>query len=177
MFVAVRAIGDPQVLTQAVRREVQAIDPEQPIFGVATMDQLLEDSMAQPRLNSVLLTLFAALALALASIGIYGVMSYVVTLRGHEIGIRMALGAQRSDVWGMVLKQGVRLVAIGLMIGTVCSLVLTRAISSLLYGVSASDSITYLAVSAILLTVAVVAVSVPARRATRVDPVIALRYE
>jgi putative ABC transport system permease protein len=177
MFVAVRTTSDPQSLTESVRREVLAIDPDQPIYDAATMDQLLDDSVAQPRLNSVLLSIFAALALALASIGIYGVMSYLVTLRWHEIGIRMALGAQRSDVLALILKQGVSLVVLGLAIGTIGSLIVTRVLSSLLYGVGAADLLTYTLVPLLLLSVAIIAVSLPARRATRVDPNVALRYE
>ena len=154
-----------------------AVDKDQPVFGVETLKQLVSDSLSTRRLTLVLLGLFSALALVLAAIGIYGVMSYSVAQRTHEIGIRMAVGAQQSDVLGLVLREGTRLALWGVSLGLAAALGLTRLLSSLLFRVSASDPLTYAGVSAALVLVALIACYIPARRALRVDPIVALRYE
>jgi putative ABC transport system permease protein len=165
------------VLAESIRREVRAIDPNEPVFSVRTMDEVVAAAMAERRFTMLLLALFAATALALSAIGTYGVMAYFVTQRTHEIGIRMALGASRRDVVAMVLRQGVRLAAAGVMAGVVGALLITRAIGDLLFGVGPRDPWTLVALSAALTAVALLACYIPARRATRVDPIRALRYE
>jgi predicted permease len=175
--IVVRASGDPTVLTAAIRNQVSQVDRELPIYEVKKMTSLYDDFVAQPRFNMFLLGIFAGLALLLASVGIYAVMSYSVTQLTHEIGIRMALGARQSDVLGMVLKQAARMALMGLGIGVVGALFATRVLQSLLYGVRAYDIATFLTIGLLLSTVALIASFMPARRATRVDPLIALRYE
>ena len=169
--------GDPLSLASAVRKTVWEIDKDQPVSNISTMENVLSESIARQRFSMLLLGIFAALALALATVGIYGVMSYSVAQRTREIGIRMALGAQRSDVLKLVVGQGLKLVMIGVLIGLVIALVLTRVMSSLLFGVSATDPLTFTIISLVLISVAVLASYIPARRATRVDPMVALRYE
>jgi putative ABC transport system permease protein len=175
--VVVKTSNDPMSLVSAARQQVLSVDPDQPIYNVNTMQQLRADSIEQEKLNLMLLSIFAAVALILAAVGIYGVMAYSVTQRLHEIGIRMALGAQQSDVLGMVIKHGMKLTLGGLIIGLVGAWLTTRLMSSLLFGVSATDTMTFIAVPLVLAGVALVACAVPARRATKVDPMIALRYE
>jgi putative ABC transport system permease protein len=178
MGLVVRAAGgDAAALATAVRKEILAVDPQQPVSSVQTMEQLMATSITRPRFIMMMLGLLASIALALASVGIYGLMSYSITERTHEIGIRMALGAQRGDVLRMVVGQGLRLVTIGLIIGLTGAFALTRLMSSLLYGVSAVDPMTFLAVSVLLAGAGLLACYIPARRATRVDPMVALRYE
>ena len=177
MNVALRTQGDPLTVVPAVRNEVQAIDRDQPIAAVRTMDEWVDRSTATPRYRTTLLGLFAAIAMILAATGIYGVMSYSVAQRTHEIGIRMALGARRLDVLNLVVRQGMVLVLIGLGIGLVGAFALTRVMASLLFGVTAKDPITFAAVAGLLAVVAFVACYIPARRATKVDPLTALRYE
>jgi putative ABC transport system permease protein len=177
MTFLVRTSNDPTPLVPSIRRELRQIDPELPMASVATMEQLLGDSLARSRFTMSLLGVFALLALALTAVGIYGVISYTVALRTHEIGIRMALGAQRGSVLGLVLRQGVRLMIAGLGVGIVSALALTRLMSSLLYGVGAADPVTFAAVVLTLVTVAFLASYVPARYATRVSPLIALRNQ
>ncbi|HEV2864465.1 MAG TPA: ABC transporter permease [Pyrinomonadaceae bacterium] len=174
---AVRTAGDPLALAPLVRREVQAVDPNQPVYNVNTMEEVLNESVSTQRLSMLLLALFAGVALVLASVGIYGVMSYTVAQRTHEIGVRMALGAQGRDVFRMVVGRGMGLVLAGLGIGLVAAMVLMRLMASLLYGVEPTDPATYAAVALVLGLVALVACLVPALRATRVDPTVALRYE
>ena len=177
MNVVVRTQGDPASLAGAVRNEVRALDPDQPVAMVRTMDEWMETSVAGPRYRTALLALFALVALVLASTGIYGVMSYSVSQRTHEIGVRMALGARRADVLKLVVRQGMTLVVIGVGLGLVGAIALTRVMSTLLFGVTAKDPLTFAAVGALLMLVAFFACYMPARRATKVDPLVALRYE
>jgi predicted permease len=177
LTLVVRTKNDPVMLAESIRREVRAVDPNEPVFSVRTMDAVVASAMAERRFTMLLLALFAATALALSAIGIYGVMAYFVTQRTHEIGIRMALGASRRDVVVMVLNQGVRLAGAGVAAGVVGALLITRAIGALLFDVSPRDPWTLAALSATLTAVALLACYLPARRATRVDPIRALRYE
>jgi putative ABC transport system permease protein len=177
MNLVIRTKGDAAGLAAAVRKEVQGIDPDQPVANVRTMQEWVERAVAAPRYRTVLLALFALVALVLAASGIYGVMSYTVTQRTHEIGVRMALGARRLDVLQLVVRQGMTMVVVGVAVGLAGALALTRLMSSLLFGVTARDPLTFVAVAASLTLVAFVACYLPARRATRVDPLVALRYE
>jgi predicted permease len=177
MQLAVRTASEPASLVSAVRAQVRAIDPAQPIYHVSTMEQTLSDSLAPRRFNMLLLGIFASIALALAIVGIYGVMAFAVTQRTHEIGIRMALGAERSSVLGLIVGQGLRLTLAGVTIGLAGAWGLTRFLTSFLYGVRSTDLATFGVVSAALVVVSVLASYIPARRATKVDPMVALRYE
>ena len=177
MTVVARTDSDPLSMANTLRRAVQTVDPDMPLFDVASMEQLVYKSVASPRFNALLLACFAALALTLAVVGIYGVMSYSVAQRTHEIGIRIALGAQQEDVLKLVVSQGLRLTLIGEVAGILGALGLTRFLSSLLYSVKPSDPLTFVVVSLGLAGVALLASYVPARRATKVDPMAALRYE
>ena len=177
MTIVVRTEGDPLRLAAAAGREIQAIDKDQPIADVRTMQSWLSESVSRTRFGTLLLATFAAIALLLSAVGIYGVMSYSVTQRTQEIGIRMALGAQRSDVMKMVLGQGMGLTLAGVALGLSASFALTRVMASLLFGISATDPSTFALISLLLVGVAFLASYVPARKATRVDPMIALRYE
>jgi putative ABC transport system permease protein len=177
MTFVVRTASDPAGFVSAVRGQLRAVDKDQPVDQVRTMTQVIAESVSQRRLTMLLFGLFAALALVLATIGIYGVMSYSVTQRSHEIGIRLALGAQRSDVFKLVVGQGMILTLGGVALGLAAAFGLTRVLASLLYGVTATDPLTFAAISLLLLAVALVACLVPARRAMKVDPMIALRYE
>jgi putative ABC transport system permease protein len=173
----VRTHGDPLSIVGGVRKEVQAIDADQPIAAVKPMTEWVESSVAAPRYRTTLLALFAALAMVLAATGIYGVMSYSVAQRTHEIGVRMALGARRADVLKLVVRQGMLLAIVGVIVGLLGAFALTRVMSSLMFGVTTKDPITFVAVSLLLVGVAFIACFVPARRATKVDPLVALRYE
>jgi len=177
MYLAVRTTADPLAVAATVRRELARIDRDQPISDVRTMDERIGRSLAGRRFNMVLLAIFASLALTLAGIGIYGIVAYSVTERTHEIGVRLALGAQRRDVMAMIVAQGMVMAVIGAAVGVVAALLLTRVMSSLLFGVSAADPVTFAAIPVLLGAVAFVACWVPARRATRVDPLVALRTE
>jgi predicted permease len=161
----------------SVRRILHRLDPERPLYAVFTMDEILSKSVAPQRYNTALLALFALLAATLAAVGIYGVVSYSVNRQTHEIGIRMALGAQKSDVLRMVVGQGLKLTLVGMAIGVAVALALTRFLSSLLYGVKPIDPLTFIAVSVLLTAVALLACYIPARRAAKVDPMVALRHE
>ncbi|HEX8145948.1 MAG TPA: ABC transporter permease [Pyrinomonadaceae bacterium] len=177
MSYVVRSSVEPEGLTPAVREAVRAVDRAQPVAEVRTMEQLVGESFAQPRFNSLILGLFACMALLLAAAGIYGVMSYAVTQRTHEIGIRIALGAQHGDVLRLVVGRGMALALAGVGLGLAAALALTRLLASLLYGVTATDPLTFAGVAVLLAAVALLASYVPARRATKVDPMEALRYE
>ena len=177
MSMVVRTGDDPERLGATVTNAIRGVDPEQPVFGVMSMERLIENAGAERRVSMVLLVLFAAIALLLSALGIYGVMAYTTTQRRHEIGIRMALGADGSDVLRLVVGQGMRLVLIGLAAGLLGAWVLSRALASQLFGITAQDPLTYLTVALLLGGVALGATWLPARRATRVDPMISLRTE
>jgi putative ABC transport system permease protein len=177
MTLVVRSAAEPVRLAPAVRNEIFALDKDQAAFALATMEQLLGDSISVRRFSMLLLLNFAAVALALAAVGIYGVISYSVTQRTHEIGIRCALGAQRKDVLKLVVGQGLKLVLLGLGLGLAGSFAFTRLMSSFLFEVSATDPATFVEVALVLIATALVACYLPARRATRVDPLVALRYQ
>jgi len=174
---AVRTTGDPMSVAAAVRQAVWSVDRNQPVSNIRTMNEILAEEVAQRRIGMTLLAAFASLALALASLGIYGVLSYSVAQRTQEIGVRMTLGAGRKDVLRMVLADGMRLAAAGVAIGLGVSFALTRLMAGLLFGVSASDPRTLAGVTLLLIVVALVACFIPARRATKVDPMVALRVE
>jgi putative ABC transport system permease protein len=177
MVVLVRTSGDPTALAPAIRKEVWAMDANQPISNINTMEEIVAESIAQPRLSMLLMGLFGALALILAAVGIYGLLSYAVTQRTQEMGIRMALGAKTSDVLKLILTQGMTLALIGIAIGLIGSFALTRLLAGLLFGVTPTDAVTFISVSVVLIGVALLACYFPARRATKVDPLMALRYE
>jgi putative ABC transport system permease protein len=177
MSLVVRGTRDTSTLIQAIRREVLAIDPNLPVYNVQTMEEVIGKSVSDRRLNMTLLMIFAGLAMVLSMVGIYSVMSYTVTQNTREIGIRMALGAQPRDVLKLVVGQGLVLTLVGVGVGVIGALALTRLMESLLYEVKATDPLTFLAVAVLLTVVALLACYWPARRATRVDPMIALRYE
>jgi putative ABC transport system permease protein len=177
MAVAVRTQGNPERYVNLVRQAVRSVDPDQPISGVSNMEELLSKSVGQRRLSMMLLSLFSGIALVLASIGIYGVMSYSVTQRSRELGVRIALGADRGAVLRLVLRQGMILALLGIGIGLGAALVLTRLIESQLYGVAATDPATFALVAAVLATTALLANLIPAVRAMRMDPAVILREE
>jgi putative ABC transport system permease protein len=175
--VVIRDVHDASQLTQAARAEIKAFDPNQIIWRAQTLEDLLSTSVAPRRFNMLLLGVFAGVALVLAAVGLYGVMSYSVSWRTHEIGIRMALGAERADVLRLVVRQGMTMTVIGLALGLTGAFLLSRVIAGLLYGVSAKDPLTFAGVSIVLLAVALLACLLPARRATRVNPIVALRTD
>jgi putative ABC transport system permease protein len=177
MTLAVRTAGDPAAIVNAVRGAIRDVDPDQPISDVATMDTLMDRAVGQRRLLMTLLATFAALAMVLAALGIYGVMAFDVTRRSQEIGVRMALGAARSNVLGLVLRQGLALAGIGVALGLILAVVFKRVLQAQLFGIEATDPLTFLSVAGGLLAVATIATLLPALRATRVNPVQALRYE
>ena len=177
MSIAARTQGDPNVMAQSIKQEIWKVDPQLPVTKVETMGEVAAGSFSARRFNMSLLTLFAALALVLAAIGIYGVMSYAVTQRTQEIGIRMALGARTIDVLKLVLRNGMTMVLIGIALGLAGAFALTRLMVTLLFGVTATDAFTIGLVSFVLMLVAFLACFIPARRATKVDPLVALRYE
>jgi len=168
---------DASTLGDSVRQEVQSLDPSIPVFGVRTMDAVMKDYLAQRRFALELLGIFAGVALLLASVGIYGVMAYTFSRRTNEIGIRIAMGAQRRDILKIAIGEGLVIVTIGLAAGLLGSLVLTRFLQTMLFNVKPADPLTFLALSLLLAAVTMMAGFVPARRASRVDPMIALRHE
>jgi putative ABC transport system permease protein len=174
---AVRSASNPTALTNSIREAIHEIDHDQPVSFVQPMNDLVAATISPQKFSTWMLGLFAASALLLAALGIYGVMAYSVTQRTHEIGIRMALGADRRDVLRMIVGQGMKLTVIGVAVGLVGALAATRALSSLLFGVSAFDPVTFGVVAVTLSAVALLSCLLPARRATKVDPMIALRYE
>ncbi len=177
MYEAVRTASNPADLSNAIVREIHAVDPGIPVFDIRTMDDRLHGSLARQRFATTMLGAFAAFALLLAAIGVYGVISYLVTQSTHDIGVRVALGARPSQILGLVVRQGALLAAIGIAAGLAGSVALTRLMSSLLFGVSPTDALTFASVAAILAAVACAASLIPARRATAVDPMVALRDE
>jgi len=177
MVLTVRTRSLPTSLTSSVTDAVHNVDPDEPVVGVVTMESIEDQSLGQQHLNMILLATFAGLALLLGAIGIYGVQSYAVRQRGREIGIRLALGARRSDAFRLVLGQGLKLALIGICIGLASSFGLTRLMASQLYGLSATDPLTFAGVAIALAIVALLACYIPARRAARVDPMVALRHE
>jgi putative ABC transport system permease protein len=176
-YVMVRTTSSPLSVSTAIQKAVSSVDQNLIAARIQPMEQLISASVAQPRFNALLLSIFAGLALVLAAVGIYGVVSYGVAERTREIGIRMALGAREADVLKLVVGQGVVLSIIGVSLGLIGAVAVTRVTTSLLYGVSATDPATFLMVSLLLIGVAALASFIPARRATKVDPMIALRYE
>ena len=177
MTLVVRTAGDPTSLSAAIRNAVLQLDKEQPVSNLKTLNQFVSTSIVQQQFAMLLLGVFAAVALLLAAVGIYGVLSYAVTQRTSEIGIRLALGAQAKDVLRLVLGQGMKLAGLGVALGLLAALALTSLMKTLLFGVSATDPLTFGLIALLLLSVAFVACWIPARRATKVDPMIALRCE
>jgi putative ABC transport system permease protein len=177
LSIVLRTAADPMLEASALRSALAEIDPNQPLVRVRTMEENMAATVAQPRFRTWLIGIFAALALVLAGVGVYGVMSYTVTQRANEIGIRVTLGAQPEDVFRIVVGEGLRLALAGVGVGILAALALTRLLQGFLFGVSAYDPLTFGAVAMILTSVAVAASFFPARRATLVDPMVALRYE
>jgi putative ABC transport system permease protein len=175
--IVVKTENDPAAMTNAVRREILAVDKDQAVFKVTTLEQLMGESILNRRFFMLLLIIFGALALTLAAVGIYGVMSYVASQRTHEIGIRMALGAQGKDVLKLIIGNGMSLALIGVALGLIGAFALTRVMAGILFGVTTTDALTYISVSAGLIAVALLACYMPARRATKIEPLVALRYE
>jgi predicted permease len=177
MTLVMRTTVPPSTIVQSVRERIGSVDKNQPVDKILTANQILYEAVAQPRLYALLLGVFAAVAFILSAVGIYGVMSYLVSQRTHEIGVRMSLGARPGDILKLVVRQGMTNVVIGIACGLILSLIVTRVLSSLLYGISATDPITFIEVPLLLALVALLACLLPARRATKIDPLIALRYE
>jgi putative ABC transport system permease protein len=175
MFFAVKCAGDPMQLAGAVRSAVAAVTMDEAASGLATMDEYLSDALGPRRFPLILLTFFGAFALGLAALGVYSVLSCSVAQRTHEIGMRVAIGAQPHDVLSMLLKQGLRLTGIGLGVGLAASLASTRLLASQLYEIGATDPLTFAGVSLLLGALGLLACYIPARRATKVDPIVALR--
>jgi ABC-type antimicrobial peptide transport system permease subunit len=177
MFVAVRTSTEAAGLSAAVVREIHAVDPDVVVYGIRTMQERLHDSLARQRFASTMLGAFSLFALLLAAVGLYGVMSHLVSQGTHDIGVLVTLGAQPGSIVGLVVRQGMALAGIGTVLGLVGAAVLTRVMASLLFGISTTDAVTFAAVPALLLIVAFAATAIPAWRAASVDPMVALREE
>jgi putative ABC transport system permease protein len=177
LTLVIRTAANPSSLSQAVRSEVRSVDPDMPVFGIQTMEEVMANAVVQRRFAMVLLGMFALIALALSSVGIYGVIAYSVGQRTHEIGVRMALGASSRNVLQLIMLQGVKLTLLGVAVGIAGALAVTRFLAFLLFGITATDPITFAGITLLLLIVALAACYVPARRAMKVDPIIALRHE
>jgi putative ABC transport system permease protein len=175
MNLLVRSTSDPLRLVPAVRHQVLAVDQDQPIYNIKTMENVFSESVAAPHVITSLLGIFAAVALILAAIGVYSVMSYSVAQRTHEVGVRMALGAQHQHVLRMIVGNGLKLVLVGVALGVTAAFAVTRVISNLLFGVTATDPPIFVAVPLLFIAVAILASYLPARRALKVDPIVALR--
>jgi len=175
--VVLRTANDPRTEIAALRAAVRALDPNQPLVRIRTMEENIATSVAEPRFRTTLLGIFAGCALLLSVVGLYGVVTYSVTRRASEIGIRLALGAQRGDILRMVLGEGLRLALAGIAIGGVGALALTRLVEKFLFATAVTDPVTYILVPAVLVAVALLACYVPARRAMRLDPIAALRHD
>ncbi len=177
MTIIARTSGPPENLAETIRQEVASLDSELPVYGVKTMPKFLDRILSGPKSIAALVTIFGAVALLMATVGLYGVMSYSVAQRTREVGIRMALGARTADVLRLVLKEALILVCAGVGIGLVTAALVSRLLESFLYGISTTDTVTFVTIPFVLALVALVASYVPARRATKVDPMVALRYE
>jgi len=177
MYLVARTEGDPAALAASLAREVHAVEPDAPLYEAATMDRRISDSLARQRFSSAMLAVFAGFALLLGGVGIYGVMSYLVTQGTHDLGLRIALGAPRGGILRLVVGQGMALAAVGIAAGLTGAWALTRLMSSMLYAVSPTDGATFAGVALFVAAVALTATCVPAWRATRVDPLVALREE
>ena len=177
MYLLVRTKSNPMALAKVIQNEVAQIDKDQPVANIKTMENVFSESVAPRRFSMLLITLFAAIALVLSSVGIYSVISYSVAQRRHELGIRMALGANARDVLTLVIGQGFKLIVIGTAIGLAGAFILTRLLQSMLFNVSTTDPVVFLGISLTLISVALLASYIPARRAAKVDPMIALRHE
>jgi len=173
----IRTSGDPARIVAAVRQEIRAVDPDQPVSNIATMADVIDKETGPRRIGTVLSSAFAGLALVLAALGIYGVLSYYVVQQTRQIGVRLALGGRPRDILSLVLRKGVVLTLIGVVIGLGASFALTRLMQNLLFGVGALDPLTFAVVAVVIAAVALAACAIPARRAARVDPLTALRYE
>ncbi|HET6974582.1 MAG TPA: FtsX-like permease family protein, partial [Pyrinomonadaceae bacterium] len=177
MTLVVRTDGDPAAIAPAIQREIRGLDPNQPVSDVRTMNQVMSEWVARSRFNTLLLGLFAGLATLLSAVGIFGVMNYSVALRTRELGLRLAVGAQPRQVLLLVLRQGLGLTVVGVVLGLAAAFALTRLLSGLLFGVAAVDVTTFATISLLLVIVSLLACYLPARRAMRIDPLSALRYE
>jgi putative ABC transport system permease protein len=177
MNIILRTANDPVAMSGVVRSQVRAVDPDQPVSSIITLDRVVADSVARARFSVILLAVFSAIALVLSAVGIYGVMAYAVSQRTHEMGIRLALGAEPSDVMKLVVLHGMAINSVGLLVGVAAALALTRLLSSLLFGVKAYDPLTFVGIALLVTLVSLLACYVPARRAMRVDPIVALRWE
>jgi putative ABC transport system permease protein len=177
MTLFVGTTSDPLALVSGIRSQVLAVDKDQPIYDVKTLGQRVSDATAVSRSLTILFGAFALLALVLGSVGIYGIVSYAVTQRTQEIGIRMALGARAADILQLILRHGLVLVVSGVVIGVAGAIALTRFLTTLLFGITPTDTLTFVVVSAVFFLIAMVASLIPARRAVKVDPLVALRYE
>ena len=177
MYLVARTSSDPAGLTGAITREIHAVDPDAVVYDVRTMEQRYRDSLARQRFSALMLGAFAAFALLLAAVGVYGVLSYLVSQSTHDIGVRIALGARPANILGLVVRQGMELAAMGIAAGLAGALALTRVMASLLFGITATDALTFSSVAVILGLVAFAATVIPAHRAAGVDPMVALREE